>query len=83
MDEEKVPRVFANHVLKQMVQHMFGDDLIVERDDFLSLRIVFRRCGGTWTSILGGDLKQIELLKTLVTAWGNMPGRKHQSEVFV
>jgi hypothetical protein len=79
-DREIHPRQFANHVIKQMAAHMLADDMVVEYNDFMVIRIAFRSCGGKWSEICAGDMDQLELLKNVVTAWGNMPGRKHAGD---
>jgi hypothetical protein len=74
------PKVFANHVLKQLIQHLFGEDMIVRYEDYQALRVVFRHCGGSWASIEAGDLINFELLKKVVSSWGKMPERIRSSD---
>jgi hypothetical protein len=79
-DREAPPKQFANNVLQQVASHMLADDIVVEPDDFMAMRVAFRSLGGTWTEVASGNIVHLELLKKVVTAWGNMPGRKHRSE---
>lgn len=79
-DAPKPPIYFANHVIQQCVGHLFGDELVVELKDYMALRLVFRKLGGSWEQFQLGDIKQIELLKKVVTAWGQMPDRKKQDD---
>lgn len=74
------PLVFANRVIRQLVDHMLGEDLVTDDNDFLTIRLVFRWSQGNWEKVWDGDLLHNELLKNIVTAWGQMPGRKHDSE---
>lgn len=76
MEEEITPKIFANRVILQVIRHMVSEDMKVEPRDYLALRSVFRRCGGSWEKISNGDQVNTELLKTLITAWGQMPERK-------
>jgi hypothetical protein len=73
MQDEKPPRLFANHVLRQMAEHMLGDTCAMTRDDFVALRVVFKQCGGSWVKVESGDLVHIELLKKIVLSWGMLP----------
>jgi DNA topoisomerase-1 len=70
------PLLFANRIIRQLVDHMLSEDLITEEVDFHVMRLVFRQCGGSWEQLLNGSPVQNELLKTVVTTWGKMPGRK-------
>lgn len=75
-DREKPPSQFANHVIKQMAAHMLTEDMKIEANDYMVMRTAFRSCGGMWTEISAGNIVHLELLKNVVTAWGNMPGRE-------
>jgi hypothetical protein len=75
---EQKPRVLANKVILNLIQHMVSDELTPTWDDYASIRVVFRKCQGEWASLVEGDPQQIELLKNIVTAWGQMPIRKVQ-----
>jgi hypothetical protein len=79
-DKPKPPLVFANHVLKQMIEHAFGDDMLIRQDDYHALRTAFRWAGGSWTEIGMGNMVHIGLLQKFITAWGNMPERKRTGD---
>lgn len=74
------PKVFGNHVIKQVVQHMLAEDMILNFDDYQVIRVVFRTLGGLWNQIASGNIIHLELLKKVVTAWGQMPGRQKESD---
>ena len=74
------PKILANWVIKQMVEHMLADAPKLEGKDYLVIRTVFRSAGGEWSAITGGDTKALDLLKNIVTAWGAEQGPKKQSE---
>ena len=76
MEQEPQPKVLANKVIRQLVQHMVSDQLAPSWEDYASIRVVFRQCGGSWDNLIQGDIKTVELLKTIVTAWGQMPARQ-------
>jgi len=75
------PKILANRVIKQMVEHMLADAPELEGKDYMVLRTVFRSAGGEWSAITYGDTKHLDLLKDIVTAWGKMQGPKKQSEI--
>ena len=81
-DQERPPRQFANHVIKQVALHLLSDDILVEPNDYMTMRGAFRSLGGSWGEISAGHIGHLGLLKKVVAAWGQMPGRKkNQDEV--
>lgn len=72
MDSPK-PQVLANKLIHQLVTHTVNEDLLISGRDYMTMRVVFRRCGGSWSKVLSGDLLHLELLKMIVLAWGAMP----------
>ena len=76
----KPPLVFANRVIRMVLDHLHGPDLIAEADDYAIIRLAFRRVGGSWEAVWQGDRKQNELLKTMIGAWANLPGHKRDVE---
>lgn len=74
------PLQLANRVIRQMVEHSFGADMIVTKDDFMAMRTAFRSLGQSWEKFGDGDLKPIEILSKVVVAWGGMPGRRYRSK---
>jgi hypothetical protein len=79
-DKPAPPHIFANHVLKQMIEHAFGDDLVIDYDDYQALRVAFRSMGGLWTEIGNGNIVHLTLLAKVVSAWGQMPEREHTTD---
>jgi hypothetical protein len=77
------PRVFANKVILQFVQHILSEDMVVEHDDYMTLRLVFKWAGGSWDALANGDVVMLELLQKIIGAWGKMPGRKHDSDTVI
>jgi hypothetical protein len=81
--EENVPKVFANKLLRQLVDHLTGGGLVIEPKDYVTLRLAFRQRGGEWEAIVSGSPKHLGLLKDIVTAWVKIPGRPTTEEEFV
>jgi hypothetical protein len=79
-DKPTPPLVFANHVLKQMIEHLLGEDIIIKTADYTALRVAFRSAGGSWTEIGHGNIGHIELLSKFISAWGNMPERERTGD---
>jgi hypothetical protein len=77
------PQVFANKVIQQMIRQIVSSDLIVGPEDYMAIRVAFRKSGGSWSDFGVGDQGNIELLKSVIKAWSEMPGRKRQSEMLV
>ena len=64
------PVVFANHVFSEFVEHLLGDDVEIQPKDYTTLRVVFRKLGGSWEGIVAGDPEQTKILIGVVKAWG-------------
>lgn len=78
--ETSPPLVFSHRVIRQLVDHLLGEDFITEDEDFKAIRMVFRSKGGSWEKFLNGDLQQNKLLQDIVSAWAKLPGRKQKQE---
>jgi hypothetical protein len=76
----EVPLIFGDRIIRQLVDHMVAEDTITEEADFKVMKLVFRQSGGLWEKLINGDPVHNELLKTVVTTWSKMPGRKQETE---
>jgi hypothetical protein len=75
MDEKKEsPLLFADKVVHKFVDNLLGRS--IDGKQLGAIRVVFRRCGGEWSSILAGDPVHIGLLIRLVQTWGNLNEKK-------
>lgn len=74
------PIQLANKVIRTIADNLLSEDVVVGKDDYLAMRVVYRQLGGRWEPILQGDSRALGQLKEIVTAWGNMPGRIRESE---
>jgi hypothetical protein len=74
-DSKKPPIVFANRVIRKIVDNSFGEKLRIEGDDFMTIRTTYRSKGGNWEQFWHGDPIQQNLLKQVIVAWGQMPDR--------
>lgn len=84
MDEiQDVPKVFANRVIRQMVDHSFGDDLTLELKDYQVIRVAFAALGGNWQLLAMGALPHLEALKQVITYWGQNSQPKSKKQDFV
>lgn len=72
------PSVFANRVIRQIADHLFGTDLVIEPKDFMTVRVIYRHLGGTWIGLIQGDIKHLKILERVITNWGKRPGRKRE-----
>lgn len=67
------PKLSANRVIHQLVQHTVSENLTPSALDYMVMRVAFRKVGGSWEVLLAGDHQQMNLLKFVVGAWGQMP----------
>lgn len=68
MDAPK-PKQFANQIIQQMVQHAAAGDTPLAARDYSSIRVVFRRLGGSWEEFAGGNHQHMDLLKNVISSW--------------
>jgi DNA topoisomerase IB len=78
--EVNPPLIFSHRIIRQLVDHLLGEDFVTEDLDFESIRLVFRQKGGSWEGFMNGDIKQNQLLEDIVSAWAQLPGRKKKQE---
>jgi len=78
--DEPRPLVFSHRVIRQLIDHMVGEDTVTDEADFLSMRLAFRQKGGSWEKLVNGDTSQNNLLKDVVVGWSKIPGRKKKPE---
>jgi hypothetical protein len=67
-DPEETPLFFANQVIHKFVDNMLGRG--IDSKQCQVIRVVFRRCGGQWFRVVGGDPVHIGLLIRLIKGWG-------------
>ena len=78
--EVNPPLVFSHRVIRQLVDHLLGEDFVTEEEDFKAIRLAYRNKGGSWEKFLNGDIPSNKLLQDLVSAWAQLPGRKKKQE---
>ena len=79
--EQQIPFVFADRIIRQLVDHMVGEDTVTEDIDFLSIRQLYKIRKGSWEAFLNGDPSHNNLLKDIVVAWSKTPaGKKKKPE---
>lgn len=69
-DPTSLPPIFANRVIRQFADHMLGPETEISEEDFRTIRVVFRYCGGSWVALMGGAIQQLTLLERIITLWG-------------
>ena len=73
MDAPK-PKQFANQIIQQMVQHAVAGETQLASRDYTSIRVVFRRLGGSWSKFADGDHHHMELLRNIIANWAKSRG---------
>jgi alpha/beta superfamily hydrolase len=63
------PKQFANQIIQQMVQHAASGDTMLAARDYMSIRVVFRRMGGSWSKFADGNYHHMELLRNVIASW--------------
>jgi len=73
------PKLSANRVIYQLVQHTVSENLTPSAMDCMVMRIAFRKVGGSWEALFAGDQRQMNLLKFVVGSWGQMPNQVQEA----
>lgn len=73
MEEETRPPpiVFANKVIRQFVDNLYGKDKSLKFNDFMVIRVTFRKLGGDWFALCLGDILQLMLLVQVIRTWAS------------
>lgn len=69
------PKVFANQVIQLLVKHSLSAGRDISDEDYMAMRVAYRNMGGSWQALSQGDKAQTALLKSVVEAWGGLPGQ--------
>lgn len=77
-DPKQEPLLFSDRVIHKFVGNLFGETLALEPKDLALIKSVFCSCGGSWESIVKGDMRQVLILEQAVIQWGSQPNRKKQ-----
>lgn len=80
-DAPQQPLLFANRLIRQLIDHLLGVEVVALPVDLTTIRTAYRAAGGSWEAILLGDIVHTRLLEELVIAWGKQPHRIRDSEV--
>lgn len=73
------PLVFAHQVIKQLVEHLTGGSKIRARG-YRTIRLVFRRLGGSWYRLCMGSPRDTDLLIEVVRAWGKAKAERAKAQ---
>jgi hypothetical protein len=76
----KPPIVLAERLIKQFVDHLVAGAPEIKPDDFMAIRVVFRKCGGNWEKIIHGDIVQVSLLAKIATVWANSASKSSEGK---
>jgi hypothetical protein len=82
MDDELAPQplVFAHKVIKQFVDHSFGEGIELSKNDYTVLRLAFRYMHGSWEQIWHGNPAHMQILKAVISNWGQTYAKPAESD---
>lgn len=69
-DPKKKPLLFANRAIQQYAKAFLDGDEGLTAQECTTIRVVYRRLGGTWEGLTQGDPKMAAKLSQAVKAWG-------------
>jgi hypothetical protein len=66
----KTPLQFSNRVIRQFVDNQFGNEAVMDPNDFSVIRVTFKHCQGLWEQVASGNIVHTNLLSQIVSSWG-------------
>lgn len=78
MEDNRPPLEFANRVIRRFIDNLFGDETLVLPQDYIAMRVVFRKLGGSWEKVFEGDT---QLIIQIVQSWGNLKDKNRKVEL--
>ncbi len=78
--DDKPPLVFANKVIRRFVDNLFGGQTMILPKDYMVMRVVFRKLGGSWKRIILGDIEANKLVVRIIQAWGTLHEKNRKVE---
>jgi hypothetical protein len=79
--DSKPPLVFADQAIRKLVTNQLGDETMVLPNDYMVMRVVFRKRGGSWEALTQGDVGHTVLLASVVKTWGKLRRKQRKVEV--
>lgn len=61
----------AHRVIKQMVDHSWDLDESLEEEDIININLTFQKLGGSWESLMDGDIQMLNMLENSIECWLN------------
>lgn len=83
MDEQLEPKIFANKVIQQLMDHLFGGTISLQKKDFELMRLAFTQMGGVWQGLFEGRIEDFEKLMKIVEAFGSSERATKKVKVFI
>lgn len=81
MDDSKdTPKVFANRMIRMLVDNSLGSDTNIPPNDYLVMRVAFRNMGGTWEQISQGNHEHLAKLKQVINTWTQQHQKKPENQ---
>lgn len=74
--DNEAPKIFANRMIRMIVDHSFGDDMDIAPNEYMVIRVAFRKMGGEWEEISLGNPEHLAKLKQVVSTWGQQQQAK-------
>jgi hypothetical protein len=81
VDVDKPPLVFAEQAIRRLATNQLGAEVMITPNDYMVMRVVFRKRGGSWEDVASGDTSQILLLGSVVRRWGKLLQKQRKVEV--
>lgn len=66
MSDFSVKDTAAWRVVRQLIDHGWGQDEKLEDHEFLDLCSEFHQCGGSWEALMKGDSSCVEILENSI-----------------
>ena len=64
-------------ITRQVMDHIYGDDEKLSSEDFVAIFKMYLGRGGSWEGLMGGSMKDVEILENVLSAFVNYRSAKN------
>ncbi len=69
MGEISVRDTISYKIVRQILDHVYGDMIDLTDEDFLDIYNSYMKSGGSWQELLSGSISRFDQLKGLIKSW--------------
>lgn len=64
--DDVLKRTTSYMIIDQIVNHVYGPDIKIDNNDLSLICLNFKKCGGSWESLIRGEVDQFRILEGIL-----------------